>query len=132
MGQGKLRNSPPAADTADYRTARLAFDGPSSYTRQYRADKGSRNYSGLLLGEQDESTIPFDRLFVEVRSASGAPLGTMTTFSNLNKVAASNLYTLRGNYSLLAYAGQTVRLQFHAQAIRIIGSVSLPVSLLRI
>ena len=59
-------------------------------------------------------TIPYDRLVVEVRSTSGVLLGTLVTFSNLNKAAAPNVYTLRGNYSLLAYKGQTVHLQFRA------------------
>jgi hypothetical protein len=55
----------------------------------------------------------FDRLFVEVRSTSGALLATLATFSNLNGGAAGH-YTLRGPNSLASFAGQTVRIQFRA------------------
>ena len=57
------------------------------------------------------TTVQFDRMFVEVRNTSGTLLATLATFSNLNK-AAAGVYTLRGPYSLGAFAGQTVRVQF--------------------
>jgi hypothetical protein len=56
---------------------------------------------------------PYDQLFVEVRSTSGALLATLATFSNLNK-ATQGVYTQRGPFNLLAYKGQTVRVQFRA------------------
>ncbi|MFN8004310.1 MAG: S8 family serine peptidase [Acidobacteriota bacterium] len=59
------------------------------------------------------TTTQFDRIFVEVRSTSGALLATLATFSNLNKTTAG-VYTLRGGYSLASFAGQTVRIQFRA------------------
>jgi thermolysin len=59
------------------------------------------------------TSIQYDRLFVEVRNTSGTLLTTLATFSNLNKGTAGN-YVLRGNYNLLAYAGQTVRVQFRS------------------
>jgi hypothetical protein len=53
----------------------------------------------------------FDRLFIEVRSSTGTLLATLTTFSNQNSGTAG-VYVLRGPYSLSAFAGQTVRIQF--------------------
>lgn len=67
-----------------------------------------------VTSSETTTTTQYDRLFVEVRSSSGALLTTLATFSNLNKVSASNAYTLRGTYNLSAYAGQTVRIQFRA------------------
>jgi len=59
--------------------------------------------------ETTASTV-YDRLFVEVRSTSGALLATPATYSNLNK-AAAGAYTLR-TLNMSAYKGQTVRVQF--------------------
>lgn len=58
------------------------------------------------------TTTQYDRLFIEVRSTGGTLLGTLGTFSNLNKTTPGN-YTQRA-FSLAAYRGQTVRLQFRA------------------
>lgn len=55
----------------------------------------------------------FDRLFIEVRSTSGTLLATLATFSNTDSGTAG-VYVLRGPYSLNAFAGQTVRIQFRA------------------
>ena len=57
------------------------------------------------------TTTQYDRLFVELRSTSGALLKTLATYSNLNKTASSTSYTLR-TASLAGYGGQTVRVQF--------------------
>jgi subtilisin family serine protease len=54
----------------------------------------------------------FDVLRVEVRNTSGTLLTTLATFSNLNEVPTAGAYTLRGPYSLAAFGGQTVRVQF--------------------
>lgn len=67
-----------------------------------------------VTSSETTTTTQYDRLFVEVRSSTGTLLTTLATFSNLNKVTASNAYTLRGTYGLSAYAGQTVRIQFRA------------------
>jgi hypothetical protein len=61
------------------------------------------------------TTTQYDRLFVEVRNTSGTLLGTLATFSNLNK-GTIGVYTQRGPYSLATWAGQTVRIQFRATA----------------
>jgi hypothetical protein len=58
------------------------------------------------------TTTVFDRLYVEVRSTSGALLATLATFSNLDE-AALGVYTQR-SVSLAAWKGQTVRVQFRA------------------
>ncbi|HKE03285.1 MAG TPA: S8 family serine peptidase [Blastocatellia bacterium] len=66
-----------------------------------------------ITSNETTTTTVFDRLFVEVRSTSGALLATLATFSNLNKGAAG-VYTLRGPNGLASFAGQTVRIQFRA------------------
>lgn len=66
-----------------------------------------------ITSNESTTTQQFDRLFIEVRSTSGALLATLATFSNLNETTANN-YLLRGGYSLASFAGQTVRIQFRA------------------
>ncbi len=58
------------------------------------------------------TTTVYDRLYVEVRSTAGVLLGSVATFSNLNKATIGG-YTLR-SFSLAAWKGQTVRVQFRA------------------
>jgi len=66
-----------------------------------------------VTSSETTTTTQFDRLFVEVRNTSGALLSTLGTFSNLNK-GTSGAYVQRGPFSLSAFAGQTVRIQFRA------------------
>jgi hypothetical protein len=66
-----------------------------------------------VTSSETTTTTQFDRLFVEVQSTSGALLSTLGTFSNLNKGTAG-AYVQRGPFSLSAFAGQTVRIQFRA------------------
>ena len=75
----------------------------------------SKNLSFWLnvTSSETTTTTQFDRIFIEVRNTSGTLLATLTTFSNLNK-GTSGVYVLRGPYSLAAFAGQTVRIQFRA------------------
>jgi Metallo-peptidase family M12 len=75
-----------------------------------------------VTSSETTTTTQFDRLFVEVRSTSGALLATLATFSNLNE-GASGAYVQRGPFNLSAFAGQTVRIQFRAT-----NDVSLPSS----
>jgi metallopeptidase family M12-like protein len=75
-----------------------------------------------VTSSETTTTTQFDRLFVEVQSTSGALLSTLATFSNLNKGTAG-AYAQRGPYSLSAFAGQTVRIQFRAT-----NNASLPTS----
>jgi hypothetical protein len=56
------------------------------------------------------TTTAWDKMSVEVLDSSGTVLGTLGTFSNLN---ASSGY-VQHSYSLAAYAGQTVTLEFTA------------------
>ncbi|MFI5931538.1 M4 family metallopeptidase [Actinoplanes sp. NPDC051494] len=55
------------------------------------------------------TTTQYDKLQVQVLNTSGTVLGTLGTYSNLNKATG---YTVR-SFSLAAYAGQTVRLRFY-------------------
>lgn len=64
-----------------------------------------------VTSDETTTTIQYDQMFAEVRSTSGALLGTLATFSNLNKQTAG-VYLQRGPYSLASWAGQTVRIHF--------------------
>jgi hypothetical protein len=57
------------------------------------------------------ATTAYDRVFIELRDTSENLVATLASFSNLDS-AAPGVYTLRGNYNLAAYKGQTLRLQF--------------------
>ncbi len=57
------------------------------------------------------TTIKYDNVYAEVRNTSGALLGTLAQFSNLDKGTAG-VYVQRGPYSLASWAGQTVRIHF--------------------
>jgi subtilisin family serine protease len=74
-----------------------------------------------VTSSETTTTTVYDRLFVEVRSTSGALLGTLGTFSNLNKGTIGS-YTQR-SFSLASWRGQTVRVHF-----RVTTDSSLPTS----
>jgi Zn-dependent metalloprotease len=57
------------------------------------------------------TTTVYDRLFVEVRNTSGTLLGTLATYSNLNKTPSG--YQQK-SLNVAAYKGQTVRIQFRS------------------
>jgi thermolysin len=63
-----------------------------------------------VTSSETTTTTQNDKLFVEVRNTSGTLLGTLATYSNLNKGTAG-VYTQR-SASLAAWRGQTVRVQF--------------------
>jgi Zn-dependent metalloprotease len=65
-----------------------------------------------VTSSETTTTQQYDRLFVEVRSTSGALLSTLATYSNLNKTSAGNYSQKTLNVS--AYRGQTVRIQFRS------------------
>lgn len=67
----------------------------------------------LNVNSSDTATTAVDTLAVEVRDTAGNLLGTLATYSNLNK-AAGSIYYQRGYFNLLAYRGRTIRLQFRA------------------
>lgn len=58
---------------------------------------------------ETSTTSSFDTMTVTVRNTSGTVLGTLATYSNLNR---SSGYVQR-SFDLSAYKGQTVRLQLH-------------------
>ncbi len=59
---------------------------------------------------QEACCTAYDFMYVQVYNTSGTLLGTLQTISN---ASTSGTYT-KSTYSLLAYKGQTVRLQFRA------------------
>ncbi len=50
----------------------------------------------------------YDKLVVTVKNSSGTTLGTLATYSNLNKATGYQMRT----FNLLPYKGQTVTLSF--------------------
>jgi hypothetical protein len=80
-----------------------------------------RFWLNITTSEAADAAI-FDRCFVEVLSPAGAFLATVTTFSNQNSGTAGT-YLPKGPFSLGAFAGQTVRIQF-----RVTEDVTLPTS----
>jgi subtilisin family serine protease len=60
---------------------------------------------------ESSTTVASDKLFLEVRNSSGGLLTTLATYSNLDK-GAQGAYVRQSGFSLGAYAGQTIRLQF--------------------
>jgi hypothetical protein len=63
----------------------------------------------LNITTSESTTTAYDFFYVEVRSTTGALLGTLGSFSNRNAGA----YAQR-SFSLAAWRGQTVRVQFRA------------------
>lgn len=66
----------------------------------------------LNVTSSETGTTAYDKLFVEVRNTSGALLTTLATYSNVNKGTAG-AYSQK-SFSLAAYKGQTVRVQFRS------------------
>jgi hypothetical protein len=61
-----------------------------------------------IVSAETTTTNAYDTLKVQVRNTSGAVLGTLATYSNLNK---GTVYVER-SFDLSAYKGQTVRIYF--------------------
>ena len=66
----------------------------------------------LNITSSETGTTAYDNLYVEVRNTSGTLLTTLATYSNANKTTAGT-YSQK-SFSLAAYKGQTVRLQFRS------------------
>ena len=76
----------------------------------------------LNITTSESLTTAWDFVYVEVRSTSGTLLGTLGTFSNRNATTSTTSYTQRA-FSLAAWRGQTVRVQFRGTT-----DISLPTS----
>ncbi len=74
------------------------------------AASGTLTFWLNVSSSETTTTTIYDRLFVEVRSTSGALLATLATYSNLNRTTAGN-YSQR-LLNLPSFRGQTVRIQF--------------------
>ena len=66
----------------------------------------------LNITTSESLTIAYDFLWAEVRSTSGALLGTLAAYSNRNATGAGS-YSQQ-SFSLASWRGQTVRVQFRA------------------
>ncbi|HEY8208213.1 MAG TPA: M4 family metallopeptidase [Myxococcaceae bacterium] len=85
--------------------------GTISQDFQVPASGNSLTFWLQVTTAETTTVTQYDKLFVEVRNTSGTLLTTLATYSNLNKSAA---YVQKGGFSLAAYAGQTIRLQFRS------------------
>ena len=88
------------ASGSEYQTVSIPSSHPANYT------------FWLNVTSSESGPTVYDRLFVEVRSTSGALLGTLATYSNANETTPGN-YSQR-SFSLASWRGQTVRVQFRA------------------
>ena len=71
------------------------------------------NYTFWLnITTSESGPTPYDYLYAEVRSTSGALLGTLATYTNANATTPGN-YSQKA-FSLASWRGQTVRVQFRA------------------
>jgi Zn-dependent metalloprotease len=86
----------------------------SAYQQITIPSTATGNLTFWLNVSSDETTTStqYDKLYVEVRNTAGTLLATVATYSNLNKAALGS-YSQK-SFSLAAYRGQTVRLQFRA------------------
>ncbi len=66
----------------------------------------------LNVTSSETGTTAYDNLYVEVRNTAGTLLSTLATYSNVNKGTAG-VYAQK-SFSLAAYKGQTVRIQFRS------------------
>ena len=66
-----------------------------------------------VVSAETTTTAANDVLYVEIRNTAGTLLQTLATYSNLHRGTAG-AYVQRGAFSLSAYAGQTIRIQFRA------------------
>jgi hypothetical protein len=89
-----------SASGSEYQTVTIPAGHPASLT------------FWLNVTTSESGSTVYDRLFVEVRSTSGALLATLGTFSNVNGTTLGS-YTQR-SFSLASWRGQTVRVQFRA------------------
>jgi len=87
------------ASGAEYQTVTIPAGHPANLT------------FWLNITTSESLTTAYDFVFVEVRSTTGALLGTLGSFSNRNATASPTAYTQRA-FSLAAWRGQTVRVQF--------------------
>lgn len=77
-----------------------------------------------VTSNETTTTAANDVMYVEVRNTAGTLLQTLATFSNLHR-GSPGAYVQRGAFSLAAFAGQTIRIQF-----RVTGNATLPTTFL--
>jgi primary-amine oxidase len=66
-----------------------------------------------VISSETTTSAANDVLFVEIRNTAGNLLQTLATYSNLDR-GSPGAYVQRGAFSLGAFAGQTIRVQFRA------------------
>ena len=89
-----------SASGSEYQTVSIPSSAAGTYT------------FWLNVTTNESGPTPYDYLYVEVRSTSGALFSTLATYTNANATTAGS-YSQK-SFSLAAWRGQTVRLQFRA------------------
>jgi subtilisin family serine protease len=88
------------ASGSEYQTVSIPAGHPANYT------------FWLNVTTSESGSTAYDFLRIEVRNTSGALLATLATYSNVHATTLGN-YSQK-SFSLAAWRGQTVRLQFRA------------------
>ena len=77
------------------------------------ASSASLSFWLNVTSSESTTTTRYDFPYIEVRNTAGTLLQTLATYGNLDK-GTIGVYALKGPFSLLAYRGQTIRVQFRA------------------
>jgi subtilisin family serine protease len=88
------------ASGSEYQTVSIPSTHPANYT------------FWLNITSSESGPTPYDYLYAEVRSTSGALLSTLATYTNAQETTPGN-YSQK-SFSLASWRGQTVRVQFRA------------------
>jgi subtilisin family serine protease len=89
-----------SASGSEYQTVTIPTGHPAGFT------------FWLNVTTSESGSVVYDRLIVEVRNTSGALLSALATYSNVHGTSLGN-YSQK-SFSLAAWRGQTVRVQFRA------------------
>ena len=88
------------ASGSEYQTVSIPSNAPANYT------------FWLNITSNESGSTPYDYLYAEVRSTSGTLLSTLATYTNAQETTPGS-YSQK-SFSLAAWRGQTVRIQFRA------------------
>ncbi|HEY8209632.1 MAG TPA: M4 family metallopeptidase, partial [Myxococcaceae bacterium] len=111
-GYGTYQNTGSAHGGIAYAKLGGTNNGSGTVSQDFQVPASGNNLRlWLNVTSSETGNKKRDYLYVEVRNTSGALLGTLATYSNLDKNAS---YAQKGAFSLAAYAGQTIRLQFRS------------------
>ena len=79
-------------------------------TRHFRVTAFGQHGAALHIDTAETGNTVYDKLVVTVKNSAGTVLGTLASYSNVNKAAGYQIRT----FDLIAYKGQTVQISFAA------------------